>query len=446
MFNKQKAQFCQIHKSQICIGFCVSKNCPSNPFYCQKCLEQDHEDHKESCKEFGQITKDFTDLIKAKKSHLDKVKEKQIQLQQLGRYQVDAYERQIDELRNIQRNFSKKKHSSLSNQQIKIFKEQYCIDRQLDDCKFQQGLVNELTQMEQLIQSLELIKEDCLKNRRYKLKENIINCLSIGGCWCVQIIIIMILFYFFLLLAFIIPWMYYESEEQLRYYQAIQSKPFIETFVDQTQYFTQANDLYLKGDYSQAIKYYNKAIDLQQIQQWDNAIGLQQGNASIYFHNGNALAKLYYFELAVQNYNKALKINSENDAIYMNKGYVLTKLNRFTQAIECYDEAIKINFLNDEAYYNKGKALHQVQRYLEALESYNKAIHIKPNNQHYHNSKGLTLHKLKEYHQAIESYDFALKISIDQQILTNKNDSLLNLDKIDKPQEFKKDSLLEIRK
>ncbi|CAD8203425.1 unnamed protein product [Paramecium octaurelia] len=427
MFNTQKAQNCQLHKSQIYIGFCISNNCPSNFFYCQKCLEQDHRGHIESCKEFGQITKDFTNFIKEKKSHLDKAKEKQIQLQQLGRYQIDAYEKQIDELRNIQRNFSKKKPRSLSNQEIKILKQQYCPDGQIDD-------LNEVTQMEQLIQSLELMKEDCLKNGRYKLIKNIKNCLSIGGYWCVQIIIIsMILLYFFLFLAIIMPWMNYESEEQLRYQQAIENQSFLESFRDQTQYFTIANDLYLKGNYSQAIIYYNKAIHLQ------------QDNASIYFYNGNALAKLYYFELAVQNYNRALKINSDNDVIYMNKGYALTQLKLFNQAIDCYDVAIKINFLNDEAYYNKGKVLHQVKRYREAIESFNIAIHIKSNNQHYYYSKGLTLHKLKEYHQAIESYDCALQISINQEILKNKNNSLLNLDKIDKPQELKKDTLFEIR-
>ncbi|CAD8198445.1 unnamed protein product [Paramecium octaurelia] len=439
MFNTQKAQNCQLHKSQICIGFCISKNCPSNSFYCQKCLEQDHGDHRESCKEFGLITKDFSNLIKEKKNNLDKVKVKQIELHQLGRYQIYAYERQIDELRNIQRYFSKQKYRCLSNTEIKILKQQFSPDQQLEDCKIQQGLENELVQMEQLIQSLELIKKDCLINRKYQLIKYIKRWLSIGGYMCLSIIISMIFTYFFLLLTFAMLWIYLETEEQK---QPIKNKSFLEPIIDQTQYFTQANDLYLKEKYREAIIYYNKAIHLR------------QDNASIYFYKGNALAKLQYFELAVQNYNKALKINSENDAVYMNKGYALIQLNRFNQAIDCYDLAIRINFHNDEAYYNKGRVLHQVERYLEAIESYNKAININPNNQHYYNSKGLTLHNLKEYRQALQSYDFALKVSINHEIIANKSivqqnldNSLLNLDKFDKAQEFKnQDTLLEIRK
>ncbi|CAK60844.1 unnamed protein product (macronuclear) [Paramecium tetraurelia] len=136
MFNTSKALICRLHKSQICIGFCVSIKCPQNSIYCQLCLEEDHSDHMESCKEFGQIIKDLSISIKEKKNHLDKIREKQIQLSQLNRHQIEAYEKQIEDFRNIQGNLSKQKLNSFSNEQIIMLKEEFQQDRQLDDCKF----------------------------------------------------------------------------------------------------------------------------------------------------------------------------------------------------------------------------------------------------------------------------------------------------------------------
>ncbi|CAD8202622.1 unnamed protein product [Paramecium octaurelia] len=210
MFNTSKVQICQLHKSQICIGFCVSTKCPQTSIYCQRCLEEDHSDHIESCKQFGQITKDLSISIKEKKDHLDKIREKQIQLSQLNRHQIDAYEKQIKDLRNIQGQFQQKKLNSLSNQQILILKEEHQPDRQLDD-------LDKLNQIEQLIQSLELIKRICLTNEKQKFTKYMMNFLTKGSSWCIAIfhVIVCIMYiYLFLIGAVVMLLIYVEIDEQ----------------------------------------------------------------------------------------------------------------------------------------------------------------------------------------------------------------------------------------
>ncbi|CAD8162481.1 unnamed protein product [Paramecium octaurelia] len=336
MFNSQKVQICQLHESQICIGFCVSINCSSNSIYCQKCLEQFHEDHIDSCREFGQITKDLSNSIKQKEDHFNKIKEQQIQLHQLSRHQIDAYQEKIDELRNIQRNFQKK-NTNLC--QIKKSKSQKNNALQRDNL-----IIANFSKMEQLVQSLELRNKDCLINeKKSKLIKCIMKWLYIGGYWGISIIVIYLQIYVFIFGGCLL---YVIHIELFNEWQPKQNQTYIELIQNQAQYFDIANDLYLMENYEESIIYYDKAIHLQ------------QGNASSYFYKGNALTKLKFFKAAVANYNKYLKINSEKDAVYLNKGYALTQMKLFYQAIECYDLAIKINFHNDEAYYKKNNFGH----------------------------------------------------------------------------------------
>ncbi|CAD8179783.1 unnamed protein product [Paramecium pentaurelia] len=413
MFRSSKVQFCSVHKSQICLGFCVSNKCTSNSIYCQKCLEENHTDHLDSCKEFEQIKTDLFNSIREKQDHLKKLKEKYLQLNELSQYQINSYEKQIDDIRNMQKKFVTKQYNTVSIQQINILKNQISLETQIED-------LNQLNQIEQQIKSLELLKKDFLANQKKKFSSMIIKCLSKGSSYAMMfanILLFLMYIYIFMIgvcILFLIHMDYYDdTKERDRYFS-----------ISQSQYFNQANALYQMQNYKEAIDYYNKVINIP------------KDHAFAYFNKGIALQKLSNFKDALINYNKALNITSQIDEIYIYKGYALNQLKRLEEAIECYDRAIEINVNNDEAYYNKGRALDQLGRHFEAVESYDKAINIKSNNQHYFNSRGLALHNLKQFEQAIKSYDLALLNSINHEILENKANALLNLEKLDKAQEF----------
>ena len=91
------------------------------------------------------------------------------------------------------------------------------------------------------------------------------------------------------------------------------------------------------------------------------------------------------YEDAIKCYDKVIEINPEDDKAYNNKGIALANLGKYEDATEEYNKAIEINPEDDTAYYNKGNALANLGKYEDAIEEYNKAIKINSENPQYYN-------------------------------------------------------------
>ena len=178
----------------------------------------------------------------------------------------------------------------------------------------------------------------------------------------------------------------------------------------------QGNQCYLRGEFQNAISYYDKCIDLAPgfsppyilrgnakaetgdylgaiedldlaIQNWDRSFAGGVGrNTSIfdkgilfwalYFNRGNAKAALNDFKGALEDYNEAVRLcqetGTEDSMVYYNRANANALLNNSEDAICDYDRAIHWGY--SFARYNKGNLLVIQGRFDEALECYDGSI------------------------------------------------------------------------
>ncbi|MEM3193082.1 MAG: tetratricopeptide repeat protein [Candidatus Parvarchaeota archaeon] len=201
---------------------------------------------------------------------------------------------------------------------------------------------------------------------------------------------------------------------------------------DASSHGNKGNALQELGRYEEAIKEYDIAIDLdpknpgyhnnkgialaylrryeEAIKEYDIAIDLDPKNP--FYHNGKGIAlhNLRRYEEAIKEYDIAIDLDPKNPFYHNNKGNALKDLGRYEEAIKEYEIAIYLDPKNPSYHYNKGIALHNLRRYEEAIKEYEIAIYLDPKNPFYHNGKGIALHNLRRYEEAIKEYDIAIDL------------------------------------
>ena len=93
---------------------------------------------------------------------------------------------------------------------------------------------------------------------------------------------------------------------------------------DVVEIFNQGLDYFEKGDYENAIKDFNRALEIN------------PKFAEAYNNRGNAYALMGDFERAIADFNRALEINPKLAGAYFNKGLVYDRLGRFQEAVKAY--------------------------------------------------------------------------------------------------------------
>ena len=157
--------------------------------------------------------------------------------------------------------------------------------------------------------------------------------------------------------------------------------------------------LHLK-QYNKAVKYYNKAIQLnatepdvfnskavalQQLNRnveaiifFDKAIDLDPDYEKAYFNKARLLSSLSSHQQAIRLYDKAIKIKSNENTVYyayLNKANEMRKLNESTDKIlACLESAIQLKSNYPAAYLNKGSILSESNKHRQAIECFNKSI------------------------------------------------------------------------
>ena len=190
-------------------------------------------------------------------------------------------------------------------------------------------------------------------------------------------------------------------------------------------YNNMALSQFKKRNYSQAIKYYDKALNKNP----NNIDALNGKGASLYHLNNHSSALVYFDKVldinpnhisallikgkitfnykgksneALSYYNKILKINHNFFIALLEKGIILIKVHRFEEAIYCFNKILELSessiiknissfcdyntFLN-LLYNNKGFALLRLKKFNECISCYNKALKIKPSDSSAFNNK-----------------------------------------------------------
>ncbi len=113
----------------------------------------------------------------------------------------------------------------------------------------------------------------------------------------------------------------------------------------------------------------NRAVELAESGQYDEALGLV---------------------------NKGIKIDSNNANSWYNKGIILFKMGRYQDALNSFAQAADIDPEFTEAWYNKGMALMHMGKYLEAIRAFNKLLKIHPHDNRAREQLDLAQQKIME--------------------------------------------------
>ena len=183
-------------------------------------------------------------------------------------------------------------------------------------------------------------------------------------------------------------------------------------------YDNKGKSLLASGKYEQALKCFDKAINLDPGDAWHHS------------SKGNALMRWGKYDEAMKCYDEAIRLDPHWDLRHSSKGDALVQWGKHQEAVECYDEAIRLAPQFAWNYRSKGDALVQLGKHKEAMEYYDKAIRLDPENAEHYDNKGYALYKLGQYEQALEYYNEAIKLDpIQGEYHYNRGSTLSNLDK-----------------
>ncbi len=140
---------------------------------------------------------------------------------------------------------------------------------------------------------------------------------------------------------------------------------------------------------------------------------MQYSGVKTYYNKGTAFYHLGKYSEAIKAYDKAVELDPKYFKAYIDKGVILlNNFKKYEKAIKVFDQAIAINndenvdiygygsrhnFSNCLAYYNKGITLGELGKYEEAIKAYNQAIKINPKLAQAYNDKGLALKELGKH-------------------------------------------------
>lgn len=120
---------------------------------------------------------------------------------------------------------------------------------------------------------------------------------------------------------------------------------------------------YNKEDYKNAIKNYNKVINIQAID-------------TIYAYLGICYRLLNDYDNAIKSFNKSIDLNSKNAASYNGLGITYFKKKDFEKGIIYFQKALEIESDNTTFYENLGIGYYTLKKYDEAISTFQKAIDI----------------------------------------------------------------------
>lgn len=119
------------------------------------------------------------------------------------------------------------------------------------------------------------------------------------------------------------------------------------------------------GEYSGALKYFNKALELEPdsyrtrfnraitfwelgktyeaIKEYDMVLDIYPGHAGAWFNLGVIISILGRYKDALVFLDTALELDPEDAIIWYTKGLILEKIDRSNEALKCMDKALKLD-------------------------------------------------------------------------------------------------------
>jgi tetratricopeptide (TPR) repeat protein len=155
----------------------------------------------------------------------------------------------------------------------------------------------------------------------------------------------------------------------------------------------------------------------------------QENTAEDWYKKGRDLSRNGSYEEAVKAYDKAIELEPNNATFYMAivpslnmLVFITNNQSKRNESMKAIDKAIQIDPKNPRAWELKGSFLSQMERYNESLEAYDRAIeNISSYRQDIHanqteflsyiwTSKSISLWQLMRYNESLEAVDKSVQI------------------------------------
>jgi lipoprotein NlpI len=162
--------------------------------------------------------------------------------------------------------------------------------------------------------------------------------------------------------------------------------------------------------FNRGLAYAEKGDLARSIDDYNTAIALRTGMATVYAARGAALEKLGDFKRAIEDYDTAIAMRPEA-VFYNNRGLAYARTRRIPDAIEDFVRAIELDPDYKDAHYNRALAYSFLGRHAEAIKGLTVTIGIDPGYADAYHNRGVAYANIGEYRLAIE--DFSMAISID---------------------------------
>ena len=166
---------------------------------------------------------------------------------------------------------------------------------------------------------------------------------------------------------------------------------------DAVAYFYKAISKFDLGEYKEAIKYQNKAIELK-------------NNNNKYNTNDNYKSKIEEDNEYINYINKVIEANPNNAELYNIRGNYKAKSGKYEEAIKDYDKAIAIEPNNGDYYFNRGNAKGNLNLNNEAIKNYDISIKLSPNDIVAHYNRGTTKGFSGLYKKSVEDFDKVIEL------------------------------------
>ena len=127
--------------------------------------------------------------------------------------------------------------------------------------------------------------------------------------------------------------------------------------------------------------------------------------------SGNKKFEAGQYEEAIKEYNIAIELNKQDPGLYDNRASAEYQLGKYEEAIKDCDIAIELTPKKYPHYAIRGNSKFQLGKYEEAIKDFDIAIQLKPKGDLYYSYRGDSKSQLGQYEEAIKDYNIAIQLS-----------------------------------
>jgi tetratricopeptide (TPR) repeat protein len=152
------------------------------------------------------------------------------------------------------------------------------------------------------------------------------------------------------------------------------------------------------------------------LRDYDDAIGLDPGNASLYSARGGARHVGKQFDRAIADYDVAIRLDPKSALAYIGRGMSWVARKDYDKAIEDFNEAIWLAPLSLTAYGSRGLAWHFQKEYRKAIVDYDRVLQMDPESSSTYTRRALAWKDLKAYAKAVADFEIAIRLDAEEPV------------------------------